>query len=98
MGRTEKTFPLLLYPIFAVETHLFSKPLLNNGCRIFAYLAVIVQQRVYMPQYFNGIYFPEILSLLEQDINCYYGYLVYFLLFVTCLIKPRHISVTLLQG
>jgi hypothetical protein len=49
--RTENTSPLLLYPIVAVETRLFAKPLLNNGCCIFAYLAVVAQQRVYMPQY-----------------------------------------------
>jgi hypothetical protein len=34
----------------SVETHLFAKPSLSNGCCIFAYLAVVAQQRVYMPQ------------------------------------------------
>jgi hypothetical protein len=29
-------------------TCLFAKPLLSNGCSIFAYIAVVVQQRVYM--------------------------------------------------
>jgi hypothetical protein len=29
---------------------LFAKPLLSDGCCIFAYLAVVAQQWVYMPQ------------------------------------------------
>jgi hypothetical protein len=49
---TEITIPLLLYPNVAVETCLFEKPLLGNGCCIFAYLAVVAQQQVYMPEYF----------------------------------------------
>jgi hypothetical protein len=36
-----------------VTTRLFAKPLLSNGCCIFAYLAV-VKQRVYIPQQING--------------------------------------------
>jgi hypothetical protein len=50
MGRTENTVPLLLYLIFPWK-HLFAKSLLSNDCCIFAYLAVIAQQRVYKPQY-----------------------------------------------
>jgi hypothetical protein len=34
-----------------VETCLYAKPLLSDGCCIFACLAVVAQQRVYMPQY-----------------------------------------------
>jgi hypothetical protein len=34
-------------------TCLFAKPLLSSGCCIFAYLAVVAQQRVYRPQYYN---------------------------------------------
>jgi hypothetical protein len=30
---------------------LFAKPLLSNGCSIFVYLAVVAQQRAYVPQY-----------------------------------------------
>jgi hypothetical protein len=41
----------LLFPIVAVQTCLFAKPLLSNGCYIFAYIAVVAQQGVYMPQY-----------------------------------------------
>jgi hypothetical protein len=52
MDRTEHSVPLLLYPTVAVETRLFAKPLLSDGCCIFAYLAVVAQQWVYMPQYF----------------------------------------------
>jgi hypothetical protein len=48
---TEDTSPLLLYPVVAVEARLFAKQLLNNGCCIFVYLAVVAQQGVYMPQY-----------------------------------------------
>jgi hypothetical protein len=49
-ARTAPKIPFcLLYPIFAVKTRLFAKPLLSNGCYIFAYLAVVVQLRVYMP-------------------------------------------------
>jgi hypothetical protein len=40
--------------IFAVRTCFFAKPLLSNGSCIFAYLAVVVQQRVYyMLQYYT---------------------------------------------
>jgi hypothetical protein len=35
----------------AVQTCLFAKTLLSNGCCMFAYLMVIAQQRVQMPQY-----------------------------------------------
>jgi streptomycin 6-kinase len=51
MDRTENTVPLLLYPIVAMETRLFAKPLPSKGYCIFVYLAVVAQQRVYMPQY-----------------------------------------------
>jgi hypothetical protein len=40
-----------MFPIVAVQTCLFAKPLLSNGYRVFVYLAVVAQQRVYMPQY-----------------------------------------------
>jgi hypothetical protein len=33
--------------------NLFPKPLLNNGCHIFAYSAIVTQQRIYMLQYFD---------------------------------------------
>jgi hypothetical protein len=49
MNRTENAIPLLLY-LIVVETRLFAKPLLSNGCCIFAYLSFVAQQRVYMPQ------------------------------------------------
>jgi hypothetical protein len=39
----------LLFPTVAVQTCLYAKRLLSNGCCIFAYLAVVVQQQVYMP-------------------------------------------------
>jgi hypothetical protein len=39
----QKTVPLLLCPIVAVETHLFEKLLIRNGCCIFIYLAVVAQ-------------------------------------------------------
>jgi hypothetical protein len=45
--RTENTVPLLLFAIVAVQTCLFPKPLLSDGSYIFAYLAVVAQQRVY---------------------------------------------------
>jgi hypothetical protein len=44
MERTEN-----IVPLFAVTN--CSKPLLSNGCSIFAYLAVVAQQRLYIPQY-----------------------------------------------
>jgi hypothetical protein len=34
---------------------MFEKPLLNNGSCMFAYLAVVAQQRVYMLQYEVGL-------------------------------------------
>jgi hypothetical protein len=49
--RTEKTVPLLLHRISVAKTRSFGKPLRSNGCCIFAYIAVVAQQRVYMPQY-----------------------------------------------
>jgi hypothetical protein len=42
---------MLLYAILAVETRLFAKSLHSNGCCTFSYLAVVVQQQVYMLQY-----------------------------------------------
>jgi hypothetical protein len=51
MNCTEKAIPLLLFTMVAMQTCLFSKPLLSNGHRIFAYLAVVAQQWVYMAQY-----------------------------------------------
>jgi hypothetical protein len=46
-----KTVPLLLFSIVVVQTCLFAMPLISNDSCIFAYLAVVNQQRVYMPQY-----------------------------------------------
>jgi hypothetical protein len=43
MHHTKITAHLLLSPTFAEQTRLFAKPLLSNGCCIFAYLAVVVQ-------------------------------------------------------
>jgi hypothetical protein len=51
MDGTENIVPLLLYPTVGVETRLFAKPLLRNGCCISGYLTVIAQEEVYMPQY-----------------------------------------------
>jgi hypothetical protein len=42
-----------------VGTCLFAKPLLNNGSRIFAYFAVVAQQRVYMLQYGKFVVWPH---------------------------------------
>jgi hypothetical protein len=47
----QKTPLLLLFLYFAVQTCLSAKLLLSNDCCIFAYLAVVAQERVYMPQY-----------------------------------------------
>jgi hypothetical protein len=38
--------------VLAVETWLFGEPLLNNGCYIVAYFAVVAYQRVHMSEYF----------------------------------------------
>jgi hypothetical protein len=56
VDRAENTILPLLYAIVIVETCLFAKPLLSNGCFIFAYIAVVAQQRVYMPQYFPSFF------------------------------------------
>jgi hypothetical protein len=48
---TQKTLFLCCSSVVAVETCLFAKLLLSNSCCMFAYLMVIAQQRVYMPQY-----------------------------------------------
>jgi hypothetical protein len=50
-GPRRKQRLLLLYPLVPVETCLFAESLLNNGCCIIAYLAVVAEQRVYMTQY-----------------------------------------------
>jgi hypothetical protein len=34
-----------------METRLFAKPLLSNGCRILAYSLVVAEQRICVPQY-----------------------------------------------
>jgi hypothetical protein len=39
-----------------MQTCLFEQPLLSNGYCIFAYLAVVAQQQVYMPQYLFEVY------------------------------------------
>jgi hypothetical protein len=44
----QKTSLIFSSSIFAVGTYLFAKPLLSNGCSIFAYLVVVAQQQVYM--------------------------------------------------
>jgi hypothetical protein len=51
MDGTENTILHCCSSIVAVETYLFANPLLSNVCCIFAYLVVIVQQQVNMPQY-----------------------------------------------
>jgi hypothetical protein len=51
MAHIENTVPVLLFPISAVKTYLSAKPFLSNSRYIFAYLAVVVQQRFSMPQY-----------------------------------------------
>jgi hypothetical protein len=71
MGRTENTFPLLLYPIVAVESRLFAKLLLSNRCCIFAYLAVVAQQRVYMPQYI-AIFQVHVQGTLSHVLSIYF--------------------------
>jgi hypothetical protein len=48
---TEVAFPLLLYATAVVETSLFVKPSLSNGCCISAYLAVVAQKRVNISHY-----------------------------------------------
>jgi hypothetical protein len=55
----------MLYPIVAVETRLFAKPLLSNCCFVFAYLVVVAQQRVYMPYLFN-IYMKQNVSRFKS--------------------------------
>jgi hypothetical protein len=40
----------MLFQTVAVKICLSAKPLLSNGCCIFAYLLVVAQQWVYMPQ------------------------------------------------
>jgi hypothetical protein len=51
MDCTENAISLLLFTIVAMQTYLFAKPLLGNGCCILAYLAVVAQQWVYMARY-----------------------------------------------
>jgi hypothetical protein len=51
MDSTENAVLLLLFQIVAVQTCLSAKPSFSNGCCIDAYLAVVTQQQVYMPQY-----------------------------------------------
>jgi hypothetical protein len=48
---TENTVSHCYSSIVGMETCLFAKPLLSNGCCIFAHLAIVVQQQAYMPQY-----------------------------------------------
>jgi hypothetical protein len=47
-----------------MQTCLFAKPLLSNGCCIFAYLMFVAQQQVYMPQYKMSQYNSVTLGLL----------------------------------
>jgi hypothetical protein len=51
MDRTESIVPLFLFPVVAMQTCLFAKPLLSNGYCIFVYFAVVAQQWVYMPHH-----------------------------------------------
>jgi hypothetical protein len=47
----ENTVPHFYSSTVAMGTCLFAKPLLSNGCCTFAYLVLVAQQWVYMPQY-----------------------------------------------
>jgi hypothetical protein len=74
--------PLLLFPIAAVKTCLFAKPLLSNGCCIFSYLAVVTQRRFYVQDYYlenNGSVYTRILYLKSfyQNISIQNG--IFFL-------------------
>jgi hypothetical protein len=51
--RTENAFPHCCSSTVAVGTYLFAKSLLSNGSCIYAYFAVVAQQRVYILQYFD---------------------------------------------
>jgi hypothetical protein len=51
MDSTENTVHHCCSSVVAMGTFLFAKPLLSDVCCIFAYLTVIAQQWVYMPQY-----------------------------------------------
>jgi hypothetical protein len=51
MDHIENAIPRLLYPIDAMETRLFAKPLLSNGSYIFAHPTVAAQQWVYLPHW-----------------------------------------------
>jgi hypothetical protein len=62
--------PISFYPILSVETWLFAEPLLSNDCCIFAYLAIVAQQWVYMPQY-------KVAKLCRLRIRCCYLELPY---------------------
>jgi hypothetical protein len=56
-------------------TCLFAKPLFSNGyCSIFAYFAVVAQQRVYLPQYFQMYYllFTKFFGFCIQNIATRY--------------------------
>jgi hypothetical protein len=50
-GYTENTVPHCCNSIVVMELCLFEKPLFSKSCCIFAYLAVVAQQRVYVPHY-----------------------------------------------
>jgi hypothetical protein len=63
---TDRTIhrPSLLFS-FALGTCLFAKPLLSNGFCIFAYVAVVTQQRVYTPQYVTSGSLQDVLTSLK---------------------------------
>lgn len=50
IDHTLNTVSLLLYLIVVMETCLFAKLLLSNGCCVFAYLTAVAQEGVYLPQ------------------------------------------------
>jgi hypothetical protein len=54
-----------------MQTCLFAKPLLTNGCCILAYLAVVARQRVYMPQYLLVYGGKEINLNVAMSLNTY---------------------------
>jgi hypothetical protein len=47
MNRAENTVPVLLFPVVSMQTCLFAKPFLSNGCCIAASFAVVAEQRIY---------------------------------------------------
>jgi hypothetical protein len=90
MDSTENTVPLSLFQIVAVQTCLSAKPLFNNGCCIYAYLAVVTSNgsTCHNMKLFERKHFGNWLTRYRWSLNelytfSYHKYYTYYIVYIT---------------